>query len=165
MEVLFQIISYIGAGISLMLGSITGAAYTMNTCCWVVGSGPSWLRATIQSSSTDFYHDWFPRAQNITECVINLGMVGFLVQQKQNIRKFPYVSNRAKWHARQVAVTQALTFHLGLNILPRPYAHISQTFVVNLWGYPTVSFDWGKGFQLGDILLTGQNNKMLPGDL
>ena len=44
----------------------------------VVGSGPSLLWVTIQSSSTDFYHDWFPRAQNITEYVINLG-----------IRKFP----------------------------------------------------------------------------
>ena len=27
MEVLFQIVSYIGAGVSLMLGSIPGAAY------------------------------------------------------------------------------------------------------------------------------------------
>ena len=29
MEVLFQIASYIGAGVSLMLGSIPGAAYTI----------------------------------------------------------------------------------------------------------------------------------------
>ena len=29
MEVLFQIVSYIGAGVSLMLGSIPGAAYTI----------------------------------------------------------------------------------------------------------------------------------------
>ena len=29
MEVLFQVVSYIGAGVSLMLGSIPGAAYTI----------------------------------------------------------------------------------------------------------------------------------------
>jgi hypothetical protein len=29
MEVLFQIVSYIGAGVSFMLGSIPGAAYTI----------------------------------------------------------------------------------------------------------------------------------------
>ena len=39
---------------------------------------PSLLWVTIQSSSTDFYCDWFPRAQNITEYVISF-----------RIRKFP----------------------------------------------------------------------------
>ena len=40
---------------------------------WVVGLGPSW----IQNSSTDFYHDWFPRAQNITGYVTHLGIIKF----------------------------------------------------------------------------------------
>lgn len=62
MEVSFQIVSsYIGASVSLMLGSIPGAAYTIKALYigagsaikWVVGLGPSW----IQNSSTDFYCD------------------------------------------------------------------------------------------------------------
>ena len=49
MEVLFQIVSYIGATVFLILESILGAAYTINAihrsrkCCWVVGLGPSLL--------------------------------------------------------------------------------------------------------------------------
>lgn len=47
MEVLFQI--YIGTGVSLMLGSLPGAAYTLKAytqvqeVLFVVGSGPSLL--------------------------------------------------------------------------------------------------------------------------
>ena len=99
MEVLFQIVSYIGAGVSLMLGSIPGAAYKgkyhnklihrCRKCWWVGGVGPSLLWVTIQSSSTDFYCDWFPRAQNITEYVINLGIRKF-PSNSRNMRKFPY---------------------------------------------------------------------------
>jgi len=65
-----------------MLGTIPGAGYAVKVYTWVhwvVGSGPSLLWVTIQNSFTDFYHDdWFPRAQNVTECVINLAS-GFLV--------------------------------------------------------------------------------------
>ena len=49
MEVLFQIVSYIGTGVSLMLGSLPGAAYTLKAytqvqeVLFVVGSGPSLL--------------------------------------------------------------------------------------------------------------------------
>ena len=50
MEILFQIVSYIGTGISFMLESIPGAAYTIKAYIYVqevplgvVGSGPSLL--------------------------------------------------------------------------------------------------------------------------
>jgi len=48
----------------------------------VVGSDPSLFWLTIESSSTDFYCDWFPRAQNIIEYAINLGIRSFLVTTK-----------------------------------------------------------------------------------
>ena len=32
----------------------------------------------MQNGSTDLYHDWFPRAQNVTEYVINLALERFL---------------------------------------------------------------------------------------
>jgi hypothetical protein len=41
--------------------------------------GPGLLWVSIQSKSTDFYHDWFPRTQNITEYAINLALERFLV--------------------------------------------------------------------------------------
>jgi len=47
--------------------------------------GPGLLWVTIQSRSSDFYHDWFPRAQNITECIINLGMRRFPSNSRSNI--------------------------------------------------------------------------------
>ena len=70
MEVLFQRVSYTAAGVSLMLGSIPGAAYkgignTYRSLYIGIESAAGWW-ATIQSSSIDVYHDWFPRAQNIT---------------------------------------------------------------------------------------------------
>jgi hypothetical protein len=49
--------------------------------------GPSVLWVTIQSSSTDFYRDWFPRAQNITEYAINLGMRKFPSNGRNSIRE------------------------------------------------------------------------------
>ena len=52
----------------------------------MVGLGPSLLWVTIQSSS-DFYWDWFPRAQNITEYVINLSMREFLSNTSNNIEE------------------------------------------------------------------------------
>ena len=45
----------------------------------MVGLGPSLLLVTIQNSSIGFYRDWFLRAQNITEYVINLALESFLV--------------------------------------------------------------------------------------
>ena len=51
----------------------------------VDGLGSSLLCVTIQSSSTDFYHNGFPRAQNITEYVINLGMRKFPSNKRNNI--------------------------------------------------------------------------------
>ena len=60
-------------------------AYTQcGKCYWVVGSGPSLLWVTIQSSS-DFYRDWFPRAQNITQYVISLGMRKILSNRRNHI--------------------------------------------------------------------------------
>jgi hypothetical protein len=77
-------VSYIGAGISLKFGSIPGAAYTIKAYTQVqeVLLG-GWFRSKLISgnytinSSIDFYHDWFPRAQNITEYVITLGIRNF----------------------------------------------------------------------------------------
>ena len=60
MEVLFQIASYIGVGISLMVGSIPGAGTKRESntehnevqeVLQVVGSSPTILWLTIQSSS------------------------------------------------------------------------------------------------------------------
>ena len=89
--------SYIGAGISLKFGSIPGAAYTIKAYTQVqeVLLG-GWFRSKLISgnytinSSIDFYHDWFPRAQNITEYVISLGIRKFPSYNRKNIRKFPY---------------------------------------------------------------------------
>lgn len=40
----------------------------------VVGSGPSLLWVTIEHDFIDLYYDWFPRAQNMIEYVINLAL-------------------------------------------------------------------------------------------
>lgn len=65
MEVSYQIVSYVGAGVSLMLMSIPGAAYTMKAYTQVqevlVGG---WFMSKLivcnkQNSSTDLYHGCF----------------------------------------------------------------------------------------------------------
>lgn len=96
MEDLLQIVSYIGAGVSLILGPIPGAAYkgkTHKTLYIGAGSAVGWLVpvqaylwVTIQNSSTHFYCDCFPRTQNTRECVINLGIRNF-PSNSRNIRE------------------------------------------------------------------------------
>jgi hypothetical protein len=53
--------------------------------CWVIGSGLRLLWVTMQSNVTDYYCDWFPRTQNITEYVINLGTRKFPSNNRNNI--------------------------------------------------------------------------------
>lgn len=55
----------------------------MQKSCWVVGSALLWI--SRQSSSTDFYWDWFPRAPNITAYVVNLGMKQFPSNGRNNV--------------------------------------------------------------------------------
>jgi hypothetical protein len=94
MEVLFQIVSWVGAGVSLMLGpggqlikaDTIKFIHRCRKCCWLVGSVQAYCGYNIQSSSTDFYHYWFSRAQNITEYVINLGIRSFLVGLERWLR-------------------------------------------------------------------------------
>jgi hypothetical protein len=43
MEVLLQLVSYIGAGVSLMLGSMPGAAYAIKAHTQLAGSAAGWL--------------------------------------------------------------------------------------------------------------------------
>jgi hypothetical protein len=97
MEALYQIFSYIGAGVSYVRVHLKGRLYDtyhihgLRKCLWMVGSDPTLLWVTTQNSSTDFYCDCFPRTQTITKYVIIFC-----------IRKFPS-SN-----------------YLQLNMLPRP---------------------------------------------
>lgn len=64
----------------LCWGPIPGVAYTIaaytqgQQMLLVVGSGPSLLWVTIEHDFIDLYYDWFPRAQNMIEYVINLAL-------------------------------------------------------------------------------------------
>ena len=82
MKVIFQIVSYIVTGVSLMFGSIPKAAYKSKYYISLytgAGSATDWLVQVsllciiTQSISTDFYCDWFPRAKNIREYVTTWG--------------------------------------------------------------------------------------------
>jgi hypothetical protein len=82
MEVLFQMVSYIGAGVSLKSGSIPGGGYKgkyhkslyigIGSVVWLV-QVQAYCRWLYKNSSTDFFRDWLPRAKNI----INLGIRKF----------------------------------------------------------------------------------------
>ena len=52
---------------------------------WLVQVHPSFLCAMIRSNSTDFYHDWFLRAENIREYVINLGTRKFPSKSRNKV--------------------------------------------------------------------------------
>ena len=85
--------------------------YSCRRCCWVAGLGPSSLWVTLQNSLTNLltnYGDWFPRAQNITEYVINLG-----------IRKFPS-NSRNIWESFLIMAGWPDNSYVDLNIPCRP---------------------------------------------
>jgi uncharacterized protein YodC (DUF2158 family) len=72
-----------------MLRSIPQAAYTTNAYTQVQEVllsgwfGPKLIVGNYTNGSIDFYCNWFPRAQNIIEYVINLGSKEF----RSNSRK------------------------------------------------------------------------------
>lgn len=78
-----------------MLGPIPGTAHTgkyHKSLYKGSGSAAGWVawvqayfRVTIENSSTAFYGDWFPRAQNIAEHVVNLSMKKFPGNSRSNI--------------------------------------------------------------------------------
>ena len=76
-----------------MLEFISGVGYKgkYNSIYIDMGSAFWWMVQVklivgkIHNSSTDFYCDWSPRAQNITEYVLSLGIRKFPTQQ--NIRR------------------------------------------------------------------------------
>ena len=89
MEVLLQLVSYIGTGVSLMSGSIPGVANTIKAYTQLAGRAAGWLvwlqaYCGLLYKAIDFNRNWFPRGQNITEYVINLGMRKFPSNSRNN---------------------------------------------------------------------------------